>query len=70
FRVPFDNNLAERDIRMGKLKQKNSGGFRSKHGADNFCLIRSIISTTIKQAGKVMDAIGALTKGIPPDIST
>lgn len=70
FRVPFDNNLAERDIRMCKLKQKNSGGFRSKHGADNFCLIRSIISTTVKQAGKVMDAIGALTKGIPPDIST
>jgi hypothetical protein len=70
FRVPFDNNLAERDIRMAKLKQKNSGGFRSKHGAEDFCLIRSVISTTVKQTGKVMDAIGALINGVAPNIST
>lgn len=68
FRIPFDNNLAERDIRMGKLKQKISGGFRSQHGAENFCLVRSIISTTVKQAGKVMEAIRALNQGILPDI--
>ncbi len=70
FRVPFDNNLAERDIRMGKLKQKNSGGFRAKHGAEHFCLIRSVISTTVKQAGNVMNAIGALVRGAAPNIST
>lgn len=66
FRVPFGNNLAERDIRMAKLKQKVSGGFRSKPGAENFCLIRSVISTTVKQTGKVMNAVAALVKGVAP----
>jgi len=84
FAVPFDNNEAERDLRMMKpaarhrratslIEQKISGGFRTPTGAATFCTLRSYIVTARKQGRAAPDAPRDLFTGQPfvpavPDI--
>lgn len=65
FRVPFDNNLAERDIRMIKVKLKISGMFRTMAGAGSFCRLRSYISTAMKNQMPIIQALSDLLRGTP-----
>ncbi len=65
FRVPFDNNLAERDLRMMKVQQKISGCFRTVKGAEDFCRIRGYLSTMKKQGHNLLEALKRVFEGSP-----
>ncbi len=64
-RVPFDNNAAEREIRMSKLRIKVSGCMRSMDGARAFCAIRSYLSTAAKHRIGMLDALTRAAGGTP-----
>ncbi|MGH3096074.1 MAG: IS66 family transposase [Streptosporangiales bacterium] len=64
-KVSFDNNAAEREIRMIKLRQKVSGCLRTTSGAEQFCAIRSYVATARKHDLSLFNALTSLAEGHP-----
>ena len=65
WRIPPDNNGSERDIRMIKLRQKVSGCLRTLTGAQQFCAIRSDLSTAVKHGNHYLEVLIMLAEGRP-----
>jgi hypothetical protein len=65
FHVPFDNNLAERDLRMIKSKTKVSGCFRGDEGGTVFANIKSYTSTLRKNSMNIFNGLKAAFLGVP-----
>jgi transposase len=64
--IPFTNNIAEQAVRMPKVKQKISGGFRTLKGVETFCVIRSYLATLHKQGDNLFHALTLTFQGKPP----
>jgi len=65
--VPFDNNQAERDLRMMKVREKISGTFRSEGHAEAFCDLRAILSSATKQRANLLEPLTELLRS-PEDL--
>ena len=65
FRVPYSNNMSERDLRKCKNREKMAGGFRKKEGRQMFCRILSFIETVKRRKKNLFASIIALFKGEP-----
>lgn len=65
FKVPFDDNLSERDLRKAKNRQKMSGGFRKESGHEMYCTILSVIETLKRRNMEMIENIRKLFIGTP-----
>ena len=63
--VPFDNNQAERDLRMIKAKVKISGCFRAADGGEIFAALKGYTSTLRKNGRNIFDGIRNAFAGVP-----
>ena len=63
FTIPFDNNQAERELRMLKVQQKVTGCFRSARSADAFACLRSYLSTLRKHGAALLAALETVVVG-------
>lgn len=68
--IPFTSNQAEQDLRMMKVKQKISGGFRTMEGTQTFAIIRSFLSTMRKQGHNLFGTIAAASNDQLPSFAT
>ena len=68
FEVPFDNNQAERDLRMMKLRHKTSGSFQQEHSLQRFCAIRSVFSSIKKKGAPLFDSIKEMISQTQPQL--
>ncbi|WP_419906892.1 IS66 family transposase [Hoeflea sp.] len=68
--VPFTNNEAERDLRMTKVRQKVSGSFRTETGAENYCILRTVVETARKQSWDVLRALSKSPVQLIRDLNT
>ena len=62
--VPATNNLGERDLRPLKLKQKISGNFRTREGAQDFAILISVVETARKQGWNALETLGTETSDL------
>jgi hypothetical protein len=65
FRMPFDNHVSERDVRMVKRQQKISGCRRTSVGAERSLAIRSYLPTARNQGLRPIDVLIAPVAGRP-----
>lgn len=65
FRIPFSNNMSERDLRKGKNRQKMAGGFRKQSGSEMYCKIMSVIETCKRKRMPLFNSIINIFKGTP-----
>ncbi|MED0708803.1 IS66 family transposase [Aneurinibacillus aneurinilyticus] len=61
--ISFDNNQAERDLRMMRVKEKISGLFCSEEGARAFCRTQTFVSTVWKQAFGILASLRKMLEG-------
>ena len=65
FRIPFDDNMSERDLRKAKNRQKMAGGFRKESGHRMYCDILTIIETIKRRKLSMINSIKELYLGRP-----